>query len=150
MLENWVFHSQIVGHPLMPDPASGSYYAANGSGLYQLLDAESAAAATNPATVTDYAAYQILAWPMEVGQMMGDPALMNPEGRNVWKVESDNATIDVPAGHFEGCFIVSKLTNPDDSHRWFCPGVGVVMYEYRHHGTRLDEIWELVSFTPGS
>lgn len=150
MSESWVFHSQIVGHPLMPDPASGYYYTMIGSGLYHFNDAESAAAATNPQDTPNYAASQILAWPLELGQMFGDPSLMNDEGRNVWKVESDNNTMDLPAGHFEGCYIISMLTNPDDAHRWFCPGTGVVMYEYHHHGTRHDEIWTLIGFTPGS
>lgn len=150
-IEAWVFRTEISGHPMYPDhPSNNLFYTMIGGGLYRFMDQESAVAATNPQETANYAANQILAWPLELGQMMGDPALMNAEGRNVWKVESDNVVIDLPAGHFEGCYIVSMLTNPDDLHRWFCPGTGFVMYEGHHHGAVHDEIWTLIAFTAGS
>jgi hypothetical protein len=144
--ENWVFHSQISGYP-MPDSAIDIYYIVNGRGLYELPNADAAAsAATNPRFITDYAFAQILAWPLEVGQMMGDPAFMNAEGRNVWVVLGI-VDVEVPAGHFKSCYRISMFTNPDTTHRWFCPGVGFVQYEYHHYGSRDDEIWQLTSFS---
>jgi hypothetical protein len=141
---NWLFHSQLSGYP-MPDSALDAYYVVNGRRLYKLSDAVSAASATKPRTMADYASAQILAWPLEVGQMMGDPAFMNAAGRNVWLVQ-DIANVDVPAGHFKSCYLISMLTNPDDTHHWFCAGVGFVQYEYHHHGSRDNEFWQLTAF----
>ncbi|MBU4311990.1 MAG: hypothetical protein KJ706_04665 [Candidatus Omnitrophica bacterium] len=42
--------------------------------------------------------------------------------------------VTVPAGTFR-CFRIAYRTCPDDIVEWFCPGVGIVKIEYRHHGT---------------
>jgi hypothetical protein len=68
--KNWLFHSRISGYST-PDSAIEHYYVINGTGLYELADANSAASAIDSETMVNYAYAQILAWPLEVGQMMG-------------------------------------------------------------------------------
>jgi hypothetical protein len=59
--------------------------------------------------------------------------------RYVEKIED----ITVPAGTFKNCFKVVYRTCPDEEAEWYCPGVGVVKYEYKHHGTIINEACEL-------
>ena len=51
--------------------------------------------------------------------------------------------ITVPAGTFKNCFKIVYETCPDDEAEWYCPGVGIVKYEYHHHGTITNERHEL-------
>lgn len=64
-----------------------------------------------------------------------------------WYVEGQEG-VDVPAGHFADCYRLVFLTSPDDTTRWFCPGVGLARLRYRHHGSVHNEDWELISY-PG-
>jgi len=52
--------------------------------------------------------------------------------------------ITVTAGSFKGCFKIVYMTCPDDSTWWYYPGVGVVRYEYHHHGTITNIMRELI------
>jgi hypothetical protein len=91
-----------------------------------------------------------MGWPLTSGGQWGDPQMLaNHDGRYVWVVEAAG-TVTVPAGTFEGCYKATMLTNPDTTLRWFCPGRGLVRYEYHHHGTINDQVWELAAFTPGT
>jgi hypothetical protein len=67
----------------------------------------------------------------------------------VWGVDAIEA-VDVPAGHFENCYVLMLVTNADRTTRWFCEGVGFAKIEYHHNGTPNDQVWELVSFVAGS
>jgi hypothetical protein len=147
-IENWVFHTVIEGVPDVAFIRLEHHYVTKGSGLYDLGSAEDAAAATNPEAV-EFERNQILAWPLEIGQMWGDPALINAQGTNVWRVDAIEA-VDVPAGHFENCYVLMLVTNADRTTRWFCEGVGFAKIEYHHNGTPNDQVWELVSFVAGS
>ena len=51
--------------------------------------------------------------------------------------------VTVPAGTFRNCFKIAHKTIPDEEIEWYYPGVGIVKYEYHHHGTITDEIYEL-------
>lgn len=51
--------------------------------------------------------------------------------------------ITVPAGTFKNCFKIVHKTCPDEEAEWYYPGVGIVKYEYHHHGTITDETYEL-------
>lgn len=51
--------------------------------------------------------------------------------------------VTVPAGTFKNCFKIVYKTCPDDEIEWYYPGVGVVKYEYRHHGTVTNKVVEL-------
>jgi hypothetical protein len=147
-IENWIFHSVIDGVPDVAFLRLEHYYVTKGSAVFDLGNAEDAAAATNPEAVA-FARNQILAWPLEIGQMWGDPDLMNESGLNVWRVDAVQS-VDVPAGHFDDCYVIMMVTNGDRTFRWFCEGVGFVKMEYHHNGTPNDQVWELVSFVAGS
>jgi hypothetical protein len=41
---------------------------------------------------------------------------------------------------------LALITRPDETIRWVCPGVGIVVWEYHHHGPVSDYRVELVSF----
>jgi len=45
---------------------------------------------------------------------------------------------------------VEYLTNPDDMEFDFVPGIGMVAYEYHHHGTTADTELHLIEFHDGS
>lgn len=45
---------------------------------------------------------------------------------------------------------VEYLTNPDDMEFDFVPGIGMVSYEYHHHGTTADTELHLIEFHDGS
>lgn len=51
--------------------------------------------------------------------------------------------VTVPAGTFKHCFKIVHKTLPDDEAEWYCPGVGIVKYEYHHHGTITNETYKL-------
>jgi hypothetical protein len=71
-----------------------------------------------------------------VGAVWGaDPAFPAREDTFYqWHVEA-RTDVDVPAGRFKDCFALAYRTNPDHLMRWVCPGVGLVAWEYDHHGT---------------
>ncbi len=45
---------------------------------------------------------------------------------------------------------VEYFTNPDDDEFDFVSGIGMMSYEYHHHGTTADTELHLVEFHPGS
>lgn len=57
--------------------------------------------------------------------------------------------VKVPAGIFKGCFKIVYVTCPDDQAWWYCPGIGVVKYEYHHHGTITNILRELKGIGSG-
>ena len=60
-----------------------------------------------------------------------------------WYVEKiENVTVS--AGTFKDCFKIVYDTCPDTTTEWYYPGVGIVKYEYRHHGTITNETRELI------
>ncbi len=60
-----------------------------------------------------------------------------------WYVEKIE-DVTVPAGAFKDCFKIVYDTCPDTTTEWYYPGVGIVKYEYRHHGTITNETRELI------
>lgn len=142
-----VYHVQLAGHPTRTTPdQTDAYYVPFRDRLYSVPTSDDAARLI----ATDGGGYetaQILAWPLEVDQAWGDPQMMNREDRQyVWRVEAIES-VDTLAGHFDGCYHLAFRTNPDDTQRWFCPGTGFVRYEYHHHGSLNNEVWELASFS---
>jgi len=47
-------------------------------------------------------------------------------------------------------FSLLFVTNPDDVHILFVPGVGITRYEYQHHGTRSRVDAELIEYRPST
>ncbi len=132
-------------------PTSGIWhqthkYIANGNRIFYLRPWESADPFVSPTVPGSWS--QIIVWPLQVGQQWGPPEfLARADGYYVWRVEALE-DVKVPAGTFTGCYHLLLVTSPDDSHLWFCPGVGLARREYHHHGSLLDEGWELVNRDP--
>ncbi|MBU1147120.1 MAG: hypothetical protein KKD11_02110 [Candidatus Omnitrophica bacterium] len=70
---------------------------------------------------------------LEVGMKWGQDA-WRTDNMYCYYVEKKE-DITVPAGIFKDCFKIVYMTCPDDSAWWYHPGLGVVKYKYRHHGT---------------
>ena len=82
-------------------------------------------------------------FPLKVGLKWDESDLKRGDNMYCWYVEKiENVT--VPAGIFKDCFKIVFDTCPDTETEWYCPGVGIVKYEYRHHGTITNETKELV------
>ncbi|HAZ10308.1 MAG TPA: hypothetical protein DCY56_04305 [Candidatus Omnitrophica bacterium] len=60
-----------------------------------------------------------------------------------WYVEKIE-DVTVPAGTFKDCFKIVYDTCPDTTAEWYYPGVGIIKYEYCHHGTITNETRELI------
>jgi len=87
-------------------------------------------------------------FPLHVGASWGSVSVVPRAGHCYeWYVEGQE-DVDMPAGHFAGCYRQIFYTNPDDTTLWFCPGVGLARLRYRHHGSVHNEDWELTSY-PG-
>jgi hypothetical protein len=85
-------------------------------------------------------------FPLRVGASWGSVSVV-PRANHwyEWYVEGQE-DVNVPAGHFADCYRLVFLTSPDDTTRWFCPGVGLARLRYRHHGSVHNEDWELISY----
>ena len=68
-----------------------------------------------------------------------------PDAEYTWHV-SAQTTVDTPYRIFDDCYLVVLNTNPDTTADTLCPGVGLVMHDYMHHGTPQTEHWELIEF----
>lgn len=119
------------------------YFFVRDSGIYQEFSYEMAVEAAH-GDVSTYSAY--MTWPLALDEEWNGPHDDNFPG---WFIAGQES-VQVPAGMFDACLIGRVVTNPDHVLRWFCPGTGLVKYEYHHHGSVHDEIWELLSFSPGS
>ena len=83
-------------------------------------------------------------FPLKVGLKWGKEAgLPRNDNMYCWYVEKIE-NVAVPAGTFKDCFKIVYDTCPDTTAEWYYPGVGIVKYEYRHHGTITNETRELV------
>jgi hypothetical protein len=82
-------------------------------------------------------------FPLQVGLKWGDPqSLKRKDNMYIFFVEKIE-DVTVPAGDFKNCFKIVHYTLPDETIQWFCPNVGVVRLEYRHHGTIINLVSEL-------
>ena len=63
-----------------------------------------------------------------------------------WLVDSE-AKVETPAGRFTDCYLLAYSTLPDHQLRWVCRGVGLVAWEYHHHGTIEEYRAELTSWS---
>lgn len=93
--------------------------------------------------------------PLSQGQRFCDPGAMQREdGEYCWvtgpehKVALAGAKGIPPGKHI--AYTVEFRTNPDDMEFDFVPGIGMVTYEYHHHGTIADTELHLIEFHDGS
>lgn len=93
-------------------------------------------------------------WPLKQGMKFGDPeSVKRDDARYCWFVaEQRTRNLDEIRGLPPRSAEVSLLryvTNPDDTGYELTPGVGILSYEYHHHGTVADTNLKLVEFHPG-
>ena len=83
-------------------------------------------------------------FPLKVGLKWDEESdFKRNDNRYCWYVEKME-DVTVPAGTFKDCFKITYDTCPDTETEWYYPGVGIVKYEYRHHGTITNETRELI------
>ena len=96
-------------------------------------------------TVEDVDDGLLYGFPLRAGlQWGGDPQYPRDDHmycNYVEKIED----VTVAAGTFKDCFKIVEDTLPATYTEWYCPGAGIVKYEYIHHGTVINEWYELVS-----
>lgn len=138
-----IFRVEWSGHPNITSPEIGlEYYVVLDTGIYDVSTHESGIELVQ-AGVPTHQPY--VTWPLEVGQEWNG----HYEYLFGWYIDAQEP-VETPAGLFEDCIKAAIHTNPDHAFHWFCPGAGLVRYEYHHHGSVHDEIRELSSFSPGS
>jgi hypothetical protein len=62
-----------------------------------------------------------------------------------WYIEA-LVDIEVPAGKYKDCYRLLLFTNPDTTIKWICNGIGLVAWEYNHHGSIINYRAELKEF----
>lgn len=86
--------------------------------------------------------------PLVVGSLWGaDPDLpRRTDDAYQWLVDGEE-NVETPAGRFTDCYRLIYSTLPDHQLRWVCRGVGLVAWEYHHHGTIEEYRAELTAWT---
>ncbi len=74
---------------------------------------------------------------------VGKEWLAFPDLLYKWTVSS-NEDITTPAGHFDDCYVLSLITGPDSTEKWFCRGIGLVRLLAWHHPAIWIEDWRLL------
>jgi len=93
-------------------------------------------------------------WPLKKGMKFGDAeSVTREDGNYCWVVMEQNSQKlsgikGIPSNTVE-VFLLRYATNPDDTEMELSPGVGILSYEYHHHGTVADTILKLIEFHPG-
>lgn len=93
-------------------------------------------------------------WPLKQGMKFGDTeSVKRDDDMYCWTVvgQRKKKLEDIkglPSRTAE-VFLLRYATNPDDTQLELLPGVGILSYEYHHHGTVADTSVSLVEFHPG-
>lgn len=82
-------------------------------------------------------------FPIQEGSKWGDPESLNRKDKMYFFYVEKLEDITVPIGTFKDCFKIIYHTLSDETIQWFCPYVGIVRMEYRHHGTIINHVSEL-------
>ncbi len=90
-------------------------------------------------------------WPLKKGLKFGDAeSLQREDGQYCWVVsgqqKKDLRGIQGLSPHAAEVFILRYATNPDDTEYELSPGIGILSYQYHHHGTVADTSLTLVEF----
>jgi hypothetical protein len=88
---------------------------------------------------------KVYSWPLFDGASW--PVEEGSEEYRWWVAAVD--TVSTPFRTFSNCYTIGLITGPDTIYKAFCPGVGVVQYDYYHHPVPPAENWTLISFEPG-
>lgn len=124
-------------------------------GRVSLYDAESRAEAMATADRAPErwpdSALPLLALPIRAGQRIGQ----EPSRRDTWYcwyVETVRGRVAAAAGALRVAGHVIRMayrTNPGEQHMDVAPGLGIVRFSSRHHGTTAITEMHLVSYSPG-
>ena len=151
VLNAWTYRSETTGQPALESPPHEAVqiYVPLGGRLYLLSES------LDPAEMIEaggqgYEGERVVTWPLTVGQTWTDPNLAADEGPPYyWLVEAEEE-VRTAAGAFTGCYRIVFRGETDDTTSWFCPGVGLARYRYRHPEAEQYESWELLAWRPGS
>ena len=94
-------------------------------------------------------------WPLKQGMKFGDAeSVKRDDDMYCWQViEQRSKKLEGIKGlpsHAAEVFLLRYATNPDDTQLELLPGVGILSYQYHHHGTVADTSVSLVEFHPGA
>lgn len=95
-----------------------------------------------------------LGLPIKAGSEFCDAeGMARPDGMYCWVVGAPKrislAGIEGTRAHEAIAYTIEYRTAPDSSGFVFEPGIGIVRYEYHHHGTVADTVLRLIEFHPG-
>jgi len=82
-------------------------------------------------------------FPLKVGMEWDSESDFKRDDHMYCKYVEKIEDVTVQAGTFRNCFKIVHKTLPDEDAEWYCPGVGIVKYEYHHNGTITNETYEL-------
>ena len=90
-------------------------------------------------------------WPLKKGMKFGDAAsVRRDDGFYCWVVitQETKSLTDIKglSSRSAEVFLLQYMTNPDDTEMEISPGVGILSYQYRHHGTVAETTLTLVEF----
>jgi len=93
-------------------------------------------------------------WPLKKGLKFGDEeSVKRPDNHYCWVIGSQNrkdlSGIRGLTEHAADVFVLQYVTNPEDTRMELSPGIGVVRYQYHHHGSIADTTLQLAEFHPG-
>jgi len=93
-------------------------------------------------------------WPLKKGMKFGDAeSLRRDDGHYCWVVTTqETKKLDDIKGlspRSAEVFLLQYLTNPDDTEMEISSAIGILSYQYHHHGTVAETNLTLVEFHPG-
>jgi hypothetical protein len=92
-------------------------------------------------------------WPLKKGMKFGDPAQFEREDNEYCWFVNEELTRDLTdikglSTQRATVFVLRFVTDPDDTEIELSPGIGILSYQYHHHGTVADTSLTLVEFHP--
>ncbi len=92
-------------------------------------------------------------WPLKQGMKFGDAeSVRRDDGHYCWVVATQETKklgdIQGLAAKSAEVFQLQYVTNPDDTEMEISPGIGILNYQYHHHGTLAETDLTLVEFHP--
>ena len=92
-------------------------------------------------------------WPLKQGMKFGDAeSLRRDDALYCWVVVSHETKkpgeLKARPTQSADVFVLKYTTNPDDTEMEIAPGIGILSYQYHHHGTVADTSLTLVEFHP--
>ena len=149
---NWSTGSAVPGESMLVRTNDGKFY---------LIDAARAAAAEQKfkdahAALRDFLEDDDLWFQLPLAErkkFCGEDGANRDDGMYCWAVDT---SAPAALGSIKGlsaksatAYPLAYRTNPDDTEIELVPGVGIISYEYHHHGTVADTDMKLVEFHPG-